>query len=206
MNGDIQTTVVLYNKSGSDQNVDVKVEVFNADVNSGNISSELTSELVGISASLNGQNQNSFTIKNDSAKVWRTDLNVSNPQLWSPKNPNLYIMKVTIIQAGNVIDEYYTQFGIRTIKTVVDKVYLNDNPIFFTGLARHEDHPVFGRSIPVDSIYSDMLKVKDMKALMLRTAHYPNHLYTCLLYTSDAADERSSVDLGGRRIIKKKKN
>ena len=29
--------------------------------------------------------------------------------------------------------------------------------------------------------------------------------YDCLLYTSDAADERSSVDLGGRRIIKKKK-
>ena len=26
----------------------------------------------------------------------------------------------------------------------------------------------------------------------------------CLLYTSDAAAERSSVDLGGRRIIKKK--
>ena len=26
----------------------------------------------------------------------------------------------------------------------------------------------------------------------------------CLLYTSDAADERSSVDLGGRRIIKNK--
>ena len=26
---------------------------------------------------------------------------------------------------------------------------------------------------------------------------------TCLLYTSDAAAERSSVDLGGRRIIKK---
>ena len=34
-----------------------------------------------------------------------------------------------------------------------------------------------------------------------------NQLLTeiCLLYTSDAADERSSVDLGGRRIIKKKK-
>ena len=27
----------------------------------------------------------------------------------------------------------------------------------------------------------------------------------CLLYTSDAADERSSGDLGGRRFIKKKK-
>ena len=30
-------------------------------------------------------------------------------------------------------------------------------------------------------------------------------IVVCLLYTSDAADERSSVDLGGRRIIKKKK-
>src|SRR5665648_870118 len=30
-------------------------------------------------------------------------------------------------------------------------------------------------------------------------------LHVCLLYTSDAADEEDSVDLGGRRIIKKKK-
>src|SRR5678815_873695 len=29
----------------------------------------------------------------------------------------------------------------------------------------------------------------------------PGHIIICLLYTSDAADERSSVDLGGRRII-----
>ena len=30
-------------------------------------------------------------------------------------------------------------------------------------------------------------------------------IYSCLLYTSDAADERSRVALGGRRILKKKK-
>src|SRR5678810_1310394 len=47
-------------------------------------------------------------------------------------------------------------------------------------------------------------------ALTLRTAGGVEVLMhigidTCLLYTSDAADERSSVDLGGRRIIKKKK-
>src|SRR5678810_956148 len=34
---------------------------------------------------------------------------------------------------------------------------------------------------------------------------FPGPGADCLLYTSDAADERSSVDLGGRRIIKKKK-
>ena len=31
-------------------------------------------------------------------------------------------------------------------------------------------------------------------------------LFGCLLYTSDAADDLLCVDLGGRRIIKKKKN
>ena len=34
---------------------------------------------------------------------------------------------------------------------------------------------------------------------------FVNYIKDCLLYTSDAADERSSVDLGGRRIIQKKK-
>ena len=38
-----------------------------------------------------------------------------------------------------------------------------------------------------------------------RVLHDLGRLRRCLLYTSDAADERSSVDLGGRRIIKKKK-
>ena len=36
---------------------------------------------------------------------------------------------------------------------------------------------------------------------MFQTGH--DNANRCLLYTSDAADERSSVDLGGRRIIKK---
>src|SRR5665648_1124816 len=35
--------------------------------------------------------------------------------------------------------------------------------------------------------------------------YIPASLKRCLLYTSDAADEEDSVDLGGRRVIKKKK-
>ena len=41
-------------------------------------------------------------------------------------------------------------------------------------------------------------------ATPLRLAILMRSSWHCLLYTSDAADERSSVDLGGRRIIKKK--
>ena len=43
------------------------------------------------------------------------------------------------------------------------------------------------------------------KQIMIFKNDFCSHLISdCLLYTSDAADERSSVDLGGRRIIKKK--
>ena len=54
-------------------------------------------------------------------------------------------------------------------------------------------HRVLGLEavLPDGTVYSDMTRVVKNTA--------------CLLYTSDAADERSSVDLGGRRIINKKK-
>ena len=52
------------------------------------------------------------------------------------------------------------------------------------------------RSVPIIGV-----RVRRVNADILA-----NQLCACLLYTSDAADERSSVDLGGRRIIKKKTN
>eukprot|EP00658_Telonema_sp_P-2_P021879 TRINITY_DN18724_c0_g1_i2.p1 TRINITY_DN18724_c0_g1~~TRINITY_DN18724_c0_g1_i2.p1 ORF type:complete len:260 (-),score=78.76 TRINITY_DN18724_c0_g1_i2:73-852(-) len=44
------------------------------------------------------------------------------------------------------------------------------------------------------------------KAISMGEMYGDVNRMTCLLYTSDAADEEDSVDLGGRRIIKKKKN
>jgi len=38
-----------------------------------------------------------------------------------------------------------------------------------------------------------------------RLVKYGSYIHSCLLYTSDAADDLLCVDLGGRRIIKKKK-
>ena len=52
------------------------------------------------------------------------------------------------------------------------------------------------RATPPDGIVAEFLAV--------RVLHGREEHEDCLLYTSDAADERSSVDLGGRRIIKKK--
>eukprot|EP00658_Telonema_sp_P-2_P009245 TRINITY_DN13477_c0_g1_i1.p1 TRINITY_DN13477_c0_g1~~TRINITY_DN13477_c0_g1_i1.p1 ORF type:complete len:160 (+),score=30.21 TRINITY_DN13477_c0_g1_i1:51-530(+) len=54
-----------------------------------------------------------------------------------------------------------------------------------------------------------MLKEEALKGTPQNHSHTYTTYHTipaiCLLYTSDAADEEDSVDLGGRRIIKKKK-
>ena len=54
------------------------------------------------------------------------------------------------------------------------------------------------------NILQEILTVKS-DDVQGRAKAYEAIVKGCLLYTSDAADERSSVDLGGRRIIKKKK-
>ena len=94
------------------------------------------------------------------------------------------------------------------------------------------DHVVRTVPIPVEregQLVAQLLRCRDGDRHGLTTSHRPAVLHgcdgqhlrvhlnsclaschaalgICLLYTSDAADERSSVDLGGRRIIKKKKN
>ena len=55
----------------------------------------------------------------------------------------------------------------------------------------------------MDHLEKGTLDLSKLRFLVLDEAD--EMLNICLLYTSDAADERSSVDLGGRRIIKKKK-
>src|SRR5678816_1184209 len=57
--------------------------------------------------------------------------------------------------------------------------------------------------VPQGSVLSRNLFLLFINDLLTCTSN-SIHSYACLLYTSDAADERSSVDLGGRRIIKKK--
>ena len=61
---------------------------------------------------------------------------------------------------------------------------------------------------PFDFVIIALQRFFDLTLLAAEQVTYIAHVsglaYVCLLYTSDAADERSSVDLGGRRIIKTK--
>eukprot|EP00657_Telonema_sp_P-1_P004776 TRINITY_DN21324_c0_g1_i1.p1 TRINITY_DN21324_c0_g1~~TRINITY_DN21324_c0_g1_i1.p1 ORF type:complete len:131 (-),score=37.37 TRINITY_DN21324_c0_g1_i1:17-409(-) len=62
-------------------------------------------------------------------------------------------------------------------------------------------------AIPEDGALHTVMKLaRSRTQAELVHTQYENKLKeTCLLYTSDAADDLLCVDLGGRRIIKKKK-
>src|SRR5665648_1301226 len=66
----------------------------------------------------------------------------------------------------------------------------------YVGFAKHVD----------DLLGEEHTSIKKLKEHYQDRSVPERSFLTCLLYTSDAADEEDSVDLGGRRIIKKKKN
>ena len=66
-----------------------------------------------------------------------------------------------------------------------------------------QNHEVFIWSV-ADLLRGDYKQSEYGKVILPLTVL--RRLDCCLLYTSDAADERSSVDLGGRRIITNNNN
>ena len=59
---------------------------------------------------------------------------------------------------------------------------------------------VYKRQVPANGAARATAAVARVTVRLTRTSE----AWNCLLYTSDAVDARSSVDLGGPRIIKKK--
>ena len=179
--GSLKVGISTWNRGTSDQNVDLNIEVAEAAIDSTNISALYPADLFGSPVTLTGTIQTSLAIPKDSCRTWKTMVGVVPAKLWSPKNPNLYIMKVTLSQSGKVLDEFYTQFGIRTVRTLGSRLLLNGRTVYLPGVARHEDHPAYGRAIPTDVIASDLKTIKALHVAFLRTAHYPNHPFTYVM-------------------------
>ena len=181
VDGNIETTIIMSNKKASASNVSVSVKVYEANITQSNIQSEFVKDLVGSEVTLGGTTQNSLSVAAGASSVWKTNFKIPSPKLWTMKTPNLYVMKVTLLNGTTVLDEYYTQFGVRSVEAKQGKFLLNNRIMFLPGIARHEEHPDYGRSVPKNIIYSDLVTIKSLNATYLRTAHYPNHLYTYLI-------------------------
>lgn len=100
-------------------------------------------------------------------------LSVPNARLWAPGSPNLYQLKVEMVQNNEIIDQIDLPVGIRTIRVKGSRFLLNGKPIHLRGFGRHEDFPVTGRHLPAAVVVKDYELMKWVGANSFRTSHYP---------------------------------
>jgi len=98
---------------------------------------------------------------------------ISNVRLWSPDDPFLYTVEVSVKQGGKTVDRYVSQTGVRTITATSKQVLLNGKPIFLKGFGKHEDFPIFGRGTALPVMVMDFSLLKWTGANSFRTSHYP---------------------------------
>lgn len=91
-------------------------------------------------------------------------------ELWSPKNPKLYAVELTM--AGHKLED---QIGFRTIETQGHNIYLNGKAIFLKGISAHEEAPFSaGRVTTREECEVLILWAKEMGCNFIRLAHYPH--------------------------------
>jgi beta-glucuronidase len=100
-------------------------------------------------------------------------LRVPDARTWSPEDPHLYTLGVTLEDGRRAIDSYSLDVGLRTIETRGDQLLLNGKPIQLTGFGRHEDFPINGRGLNVPLLVRDHELLRWVGANSYRTSHYP---------------------------------
>lgn len=99
----------------------------------------------------------------------RVKLDITNPILWNAEQPYLYTL---VFETPNeVITE---RVGIRTVRVENCVLLINDKPIVFHGVNRHDSDPITGPVIGLEQIKRDMQIMKQHNFNAIRTSHYPN--------------------------------
>ena len=108
---------------------------------------------------------------------------LDKPNLWSAENPYLYTAILSLKDAkGNTTEVLSSKFGFRKIEIKENRVFVNNEQVFFKGTNRHETHPEFGRTVPTETIIKDVTMMKRNNINMIRTSHYPNRPVSYALY------------------------
>ena len=95
----------------------------------------------------------------------------SNPVLWSPENPKLYEVVITV--KGEAIRD---QVGFRTIETKGKQILLNGKQVFLRGVSIHEEAPYArGRAHSEEDAVTLLTWAKEMGCNYVRLAHYPHN-------------------------------
>ena len=97
----------------------------------------------------------------------------ANLDLWSPKNPKLYNVKIS-----SETDEISDEIGFRSIQVKGTDILLNGKPVILNGICIHEEAPVReGRAYTPEDARILLNWAKELNCNYVRLAHYPHNEY-----------------------------
>ena len=120
---------------------------------------------------------------------------LDNIELWNSETPYLYT--IVIRQKDKKGKEelvFSTKYGFRDIKIANNCVYINGERVLFKGVNTQDTHPLYGRSIDVNTMLQDIIMMKQANINTMRASHYPRQakMYAMTdfygLYVMDEAD------------------
>ena len=99
---------------------------------------------------------------------------LENPSLWSPDEPYLYQLKVSLEADGKLVDELVQNYGYRWYHFEKNgPFFLNGEKLLIRGTHRHEEHAGLGAAMPNHLHRKDIEMIKEMGANFIRLGHYP---------------------------------
>ena len=95
----------------------------------------------------------------------------AKPQLWTPENPKLYKVELTL--ADETLKD---DIGFRTIRTQGKQILLNGEPVFLRGISIHDEKPNGGgRTNTTEDSHTLLSWAKELGCNFVRLAHYPHN-------------------------------
>ncbi|WP_324719297.1 glycoside hydrolase family 2 protein [Salinimicrobium sp. HB62] len=102
------------------------------------------------------------------------EVSIKDPLLWRPSQPNLYELKVEVLEGEEVVDIKQINTGIRKIELTGTAFLLNGEEIFLNGTNRHQEYPYVGYALSDEANYRDAYKIKEAGFNFVRLSHYPH--------------------------------
>ena len=100
--------------------------------------------------------------------------NLGAIRLWDLKHPELYTVRVRLLEQGKMVDEDTRRFGFREAMFTDQGFSLNGKVIKLRGLDRHQTFPFVGQAMPGRVQRRDALILRNqLKCNIVRTSHYP---------------------------------
>ncbi|RTE10890.1 sugar-binding domain-containing protein [Paenibacillus whitsoniae] len=100
-------------------------------------------------------------------------IEIPNVKRWSPEQPNLYQVDLSLYEGNQVVDGYRLRIGVREIEMIPGKgMFLNGNLTKIKGFCIHQDAGCLGVAVPAEIWKDRLLKFKAMGCNAIRPSHH----------------------------------